>query len=132
MRSARSRVAGLHVGGEPVRRFVGDRDGLGFILERDDGQDRAEDFLLRDAHVVGNIGKDRGFHEPAGFVSCGLSETAGQQAGALVDAHLDHLLDAIVLYFVEQGADVIALLRGIADGGRVRSALGDLKHLVVA
>ena len=58
-------VAGPHAGGEAVARVVGDRDRLLLVLERDDRQHRAEDLLLRDAHVVVDAGEDRRLDEQA-------------------------------------------------------------------
>jgi hypothetical protein len=59
----------LEVGGEdgtaePVPGVVGERDGLFLILVCDDGEDRPDDLLLRDAHVRLDVSEDRGFDEP--------------------------------------------------------------------
>src|SRR5689334_22667545 len=45
------------VTGKTIRRVVGDLDGVGLVLGADDGQHRSKNFLLRDRHVVGDVGE---------------------------------------------------------------------------
>ena len=45
--------------------------GVGFVLGADDDQHRAEDFLARDGHVVGDIGEDGRAHVEAGLTPSG-------------------------------------------------------------
>src|ERR1700756_3198216 len=52
-------VATPDAGGEAVRRAVGEPERLGLVLELDDADDGAEDFLLRDPHLVLHIREHR-------------------------------------------------------------------------
>src|SRR5262249_41286905 len=52
-------VAGPDGGGETVRRVVGDANGFGFTVERDDRSDGAKDFFASDARGVLQVVKDR-------------------------------------------------------------------------
>src|SRR5690606_25949815 len=51
--------------GQAVLAVVGDPHRVRLVLVRNDGQDRAEDLLAGDAHVVGDAGEDRRRHVPA-------------------------------------------------------------------
>ncbi|MNK93003.1 hypothetical protein D3C87_1131460 [compost metagenome] len=46
---------------------VGDTQRIGFVLERDHADDRAEDFFAGQGHVVGHAGVDGRFDVPAVF-----------------------------------------------------------------
>src|SRR5205814_394430 len=55
-------VARPHPGGEAVGGVVALQHGVVLVLERDDGDHRAEDLLPRDLHVVPDAGEDGGLH----------------------------------------------------------------------
>ena len=78
------------------------------------------------------IGKDRRLHIPAILEACGLAGTAGQQPRPLVDADIDHRLDAVVLDLVEQRPQMLAFLGRIADSRVLRRGAGNLQNLVIA
>ena len=44
-------LAGPDIAGKAVLHAIGDRNGVGFVLERNHRQERTEHFLLRDTHV---------------------------------------------------------------------------------
>src|ERR1700722_4071480 len=50
---------------KPVLRIVSDLDRLFLVVESDHREDRAEDFLLRDAHLGLNLGEDGRLDEPS-------------------------------------------------------------------
>ena len=56
-------VLGPDVGGQAVFHVVGQAQRLGFVLERDQADHRAEDLLLGDAHAVVHVGEHRGLDE---------------------------------------------------------------------
>ena len=91
-------VLRLDIVGQPVSRVVGDADCLLLGIEGDDRQDRAEDFLLGDGHVVAHVREDRGLHEVAvGVDALGLADATDDERGALVDALLDVAVDPVDL-----------------------------------
>jgi hypothetical protein len=75
---------------------VGQLDGVGLVLERDQAGHRAEDFFLGDAHAVVHVGKHGRPDEVAvlhrlgqlGGVA-GLVQAAAQQRGAFLGAEFD-------------------------------------------
>src|SRR5438105_7611549 len=98
-------AAGRDVAGKTVRRVVGDLDGVGFVLGADDGQHRSEDFLLRDRHVVGDVGEDGRTDIEALVDAFRQTWSAGHEGGALVDALLDQRLDLVPLDAADDRAD---------------------------
>ena len=63
----------------------------------DHRQHRSEDLLLRDAHGVVDVGEHRGAHVPAAVEPVGHAVAADDDAGALLLAEGDVLLDALLL-----------------------------------
>ena len=61
----RVQIARVHRRRQAVRRLVADGDGLGAVLELADAAHGAEDLLLHDLHVLGDVGEDGGFDEVA-------------------------------------------------------------------
>ena len=51
-------VFGPHITGQAVLNIVGDAHRVGLVVERNEAGDRAEDFFLRNPHVVAHIGED--------------------------------------------------------------------------
>src|ERR1700727_1603874 len=87
---------GPHARCKPVLRIVSDLDRLFLVVESDHREDRAEDFLLRDAHLGLDLGEDGRRDEPS-FPAFGTRRlTAAEHAGgALVFGDFDvveHLL----------------------------------------
>src|SRR5271168_4829971 len=56
---------GPHARGKPVLGVVGDLDRLFLVVESDHREDRAEHFLLRDAHLGLDPGEDSRLDEPS-------------------------------------------------------------------
>ena len=79
-------VGGVHGGGEAVGGAVAQLDRLVAVLEFGDGAHGAEDFLLHDLHVLGDVGEDRGFDEVA---LVALAVAADFHLGARVFASFD-------------------------------------------
>ena len=79
-------VLGVHGGGEAVGGVVAELDGLLLGLELSDRADRAEDLLLHDLHVLGDVGEDGGLDEVA-LVALALA--TGLDGGTGVLAGLD-------------------------------------------
>ena len=48
--------------GQPVRRIIGDANGIRFVFERNHAKDRAKDFFTFDGHAGHNIGKNSRLH----------------------------------------------------------------------
>ena len=65
-------VLGPDCGGQAVHRFVGALDDFVDVLELQDGHYRAEDFFLRDLHVVLHIGEN-GRLDEISFVAYAIS-----------------------------------------------------------
>src|SRR6478736_3918002 len=94
-------IARPDAGTEAVEGVVGDREGFGVVLERGDGEDRSENLLLEDAHLVVAL-QYRRLEEVA---ACELAIEvrplpADQHLGTLVSPDLD------------VGGDLLDLLRG--------------------
>ena len=58
-------VAAPYAGSEAVRRTIGDPQRIRLVAKLDDAYHRPEDFLLRDPHLVLDIGEDSGTEEIA-------------------------------------------------------------------
>src|SRR5690625_4442667 len=56
-------IAGPDTGSQAVDRAIGNAERILLVAERNDRRDRAEDFLLSDAHFVLHAGKDRRLDE---------------------------------------------------------------------
>src|SRR5216684_3546865 len=82
-------VGGKHVTLEAIRRIVCDGDRLFFIAVRQDREDRPEDFVLSDLHVVANVAEDGGAYEPAAVQVFGTALSSGNKAGACGNADPD-------------------------------------------
>src|SRR5438552_11637269 len=68
-----------HAGGEAVGRVVALQHGVVLVLERDDGDDRAEYLLTGDLHVVAHAGEDGGLDEVALLEALGRVALAADQ-----------------------------------------------------
>ena len=101
-------VVGPHVGGQPVLGVVRQRQGLLVGVERGDCHDRAEDLLLEDPGVGGDVGEDGRGDVGALLLALGQvlrAAAAGHQAAlGLADLHVGH--DLVVVLRVHQGADL--------------------------
>ena len=111
-------VLGPDVGGQPVFGVVGQLQGLGFILERDQAHHRPEDFLLGDAHPVIHVGKHRRLDKLAAAqvrrqVGRTLQAT-GQQRGAFLQTDLDIAGDLVVMGLGDHRADLGLRVLGVA------------------
>ena len=114
----------LHIGGEAIDRVVADGDSLLLAVIGQHGQHRPEDFLARDGHVVGDIGKDGGLHIIALVQPLRPPRPAGNQRGAFLDALLDQALDLVPLGFADHRAHG-AVAIGVPHGGGFGDLLGD-------
>ena len=86
------RAAREHVVLQAIVRVVGDRDGLVFVPVSQQAQDRAEDLLAGDTHVVAYVGEDRRFHEIPLVERIGPAFAPGDDAGTLSYAGTDPAL----------------------------------------
>ena len=81
------------------------RDGVVLVVVGEDRQDRPEDLLLGDGHVVAHLGEHGRLHEVAVLEALGLAGAAGDELGALVDALLDVAVDPVDLGLARQRAE---------------------------
>src|SRR5262249_26294712 len=88
------RVAGPHVAVEPVVRVVRERGRLGLVAKRDRADDRPEDLLPGDGHVVADAGEQGRLDVPAARQMRGAAAAAGERR-ALAHAVGDVALDAL-------------------------------------
>src|SRR6478752_1090398 len=100
--------------GQPVDGAVGDPQGVVHVLVPQDGEDRAEDLLLGDRHVRGDVGEDRGADVVA--LVPGRLGASRDEAGALLDALLDVSADPGLLLGVDDRADPLPR-HVLGDGG---------------
>ncbi len=103
------------VAGKTVFGVVGDGDGFVVILISEDTKHRAEDFLTRDGHIVGHVGKDGGLDVVACFQPFGLAGAARDQRRAFADTGLDQRLNLVPLRLADDGADGGVALRIAGD-----------------
>ena len=82
--------------------------------------------------MVLDIGKNRRFHIPAILKPFRFAGTASQQPRPLVDAYIDHRLDAVILDLVKQRPEMLAFLGRIADSRVLRCGARNLQNLVIA
>lgn len=109
-------VLGEDGSAETVRGVVGAGDGLGLVDEAGDGDERAEDFLAVDAHVVLDVGEDGGLDEEALAVADVLvGDAAGLELSAFGLAALDVRQDAVVLRLGDLRALEGVVGEGVAD-----------------
>lgn len=94
-------VGGVHRGRETVRRAVGLLDRLLLGLELGDGADGAEDLLLDDGHVLGDIREDGGLDEVADVA---VAATTGGHGGTGLLAGIDVAHDAVELQLRDLGS----------------------------
>lgn len=124
-------VLGPDVGGQAVFHVVGQAQRLGFVLERDQADHRAEDLLLGDAHAVVHVGEHRGLDElPLAQVRRQAGRTlqaAGHQGGAFLEADADVAGDLVVVGLGDHRADLGLRVLRIADDQApgARGELGD-------
>src|ERR1700689_237728 len=90
-------AAGPDAARESIGRIVGDRDGLFLRVVGDDGEDRTEDLLLGDGHVVANVRKDRGPDVVTLLQSFRRLDATAQEPRAFVDALRDVVANALLL-----------------------------------
>src|SRR2546425_3740237 len=87
-------VLRLHARGEAVDHVVADADGVVLIVEAEHARHRTEDLLLRDLHLVVDLGEDRGLVvEPSGERGILRLPAAAAESRALFLADLDVALD---------------------------------------
>src|SRR5215211_1331383 len=129
------KVAGVDVGHEAVFCVVGGGYGLLFRIEGGDRGHGAEDLLLEERRVVGNIVEDGGTVEVARTFHL-LGPDYG--AGPLAQGVFHEISDLIALVAVDEGADLDTLLGPAPDlhgvhalrellGELVRDAAGDVE-----
>ena len=115
-----------HAGGEAVGRVVALQHGVVLVLERNDGDDRAEDLLTGDLHVVPHAGEDGGLDEVALLETLGrVALPADQRLRAFLLAGLEVAAHAVELVLADEGADARL---GVEAGAllHARGGLGEL------
>src|SRR5262249_6999214 len=88
-------VGGPHRTGQAVVALVGDPDRRVRVAGAQHRQDRAEDLLAGDAHVVGGVGEQRRPHVPAALGGAVLATE--HDAGAFAPAGRDVVADPALL-----------------------------------
>src|SRR5258708_39962650 len=90
-------VGRLHVRRQPVDRLVGQANDLFLAFVGQDGDDRSEDLLARDRHVVAHAREHGGPPIVAAVEMFRPARAAGHQLAALVAPGLDEALALLVL-----------------------------------
>src|SRR5207253_604765 len=109
-------VAGPDRPGKAVRCVVDQAQDLILVGEGNDGQHGTENLLLRDAHPVLGPVEDGGLEEAAGREVTARRRSPGEQARALLAAHLDIALHPLALFHGDEGSDFRAGIERIAHG----------------
>src|SRR5215211_3208358 len=119
-------VAGVDVGHEAVLRVVGCGDGILFRVEGGYGGYGAEDLLLEERRVLGDLVEDGGAVE----VACALHLLgADHRPGSLAEGVFHEVCDLLALVAVDEGAYLNALLGATPDLHGIhtlRELLGEL------
>ena len=94
-------VVGVEVAGQTDGGVVGEVDGLLLLGELHDGEDGAEDLVLEDLHLGGEVGEDGGVVVEAAEVALAAAVDA---LGALGHGLVDHGDDPLELPLVDKGS----------------------------
>src|SRR4029077_40869 len=95
---------------------VGNFDRVFETVARNDGNDRAEDFLLSNAHFGIDVGKDGWLHEPAVAVLAPVETVAtANQLRALVLANFDVAEIGLKLFLVDRGTHLHSFVEAVSD-----------------
>ena len=108
-----------HAAGQAEAAVVRDADRVLVVVERDEGDDRAEDLLLGDRHVVAHVRQQRRLDVPA-LVQVLRHLAAGGDRRALVDGLLDVAEHPLAVRLGDQRADDRVVLVRVADLQRLR------------
>src|SRR5262249_43746495 len=109
-------VGAPDAGGEAVGGAVSDAQRIGLVLELDHADDGTEDLLLRDPHLVRDIGEYRGADEIAAVAD---ARAAGGELRAFVLADLDIVEDRAHLLLGDHGPERGGAIGGIANPQRL-------------
>ena len=104
-------------GHQPVLDVVRDPDRVLLVLERDHGDDRAEDLLLRNGHAGVDLREHGRRVERARPV---LRLPAGHDLGSLLDALLDEAVHLAPVILGDERADLRLRVERVADLQRLR------------
>src|SRR6478735_12372486 len=118
------------VAAEAVLVVVGHAHRFVVTVERDDDQHGAEDLLAGDGHVVGDVGEQRGLHEPTLVELLGPTAT-GDDACTLFLALLDVAEHALALLLAHERAHEVAHVVRVAVREALEAGRRDLDRLVV-
>lgn len=121
-------IPSVHGGGETVCAVVAGLDDLVLGRELGDGADGAEDFLLHDLHVGGDVAEDGRLDEVA-LVAVALTTSLAGGTGLL--ALLDVVHDAVVLQLADLGTLEGVGVEGVTDSVLLSSLLEGGDELVV-
>src|SRR5215212_3283448 len=105
-------ITGVDVGHETVLGVVGGGDGILFRIEGGHGGYGAEDLLLEERRVGGDVVEDGGAVEVARALHL---LGADQGAGASAEGVFHEIIDLLALVAVDEGADLDALLGAAPD-----------------
>ena len=116
-------VVGPDVAGEAVAHRIGDGERVGFVLERDHGEHRPEDLVLRDPHAAVDIGDQRRLDVVA---AAGAVMPRRRRPGsrAFLPRDIEIRRDLGDMAFVDQRADLGRRIERVADLDLLH-ALGD-------
>lgn len=123
-----AKVLGVHSGGETVGGVVTESDDVGLILKLSNGTDGAENLLLHDLHVVGDVGEDSGLDEVS-LVTVAL--TTNLDSGTLLLTGLDVAHDTVVLKLADLRTLEGLLVEWVTNLVGLSTLLESLEELVV-
>src|SRR5690349_12603848 len=112
-------IASVNRSGQTIRDAVGDFNSLLETVDRDDGNNGAENFFLCDTHLRRAIAKDSGSVEPTFRIWARVKTiSACQKLGALVFPDFNVLHHGLELLLVDARAHVHGGVQTIADSER--------------
>ncbi len=121
-------VGAPDAGRQAERGPVGDADRIGLVVERNHAGHRAEDLFLRDAHLVRDVGENRGRDEVAALAD---THAAGHRRRAFLLADLDIVEHRLQLRAGHQRTHRRIGQGRVADADRAGPFGEPLDHLVV-
>src|ERR1017187_82936 len=109
-------IFGVERGRKSVLDAVGDLYGVFEVVAGDDGNDGAEDFFLRDAHLGIDVSEDGRLHEPAVLVLALVEAiAAAHQLCAFVFADLDVAKIGLKLLLIDRRTHLDRFVEAVAD-----------------
>ena len=124
-------IARLDIARQAVRRVVSNLDRFVFVLIRKNREDRPEDFLARDGHVVIHVTEDGGLDVVASVQAIRTPCAAADQFSAFIDALLDQALNLVPLNFADNRTNGGSLTKRVARFHVFGSGFSNGKRFIV-